>query len=76
MEGMYRERVFSGLPAVILGSAALVLLSLFVYARLSGVFEDPSAPWLFLGTGILLVLTAINFLYLVVKVSGAAPAER
>ena len=76
MEGMYRERVFSGLLAVIPGSVALVLLSLFVYARLSGIFEEPSTPWFFLGTGVFLVLTTINFLYLVVTISRAGVSTR
>ena len=69
MNVVYQEKLFSGLLTVIPGVLGLAVLGVFVYGQGSDIFSNPTAKWYFLGTGLFVLLAAINFAFLNIRVS-------
>ena len=76
MNRIYQERVFSGLLAILPGGFGLALLVAFIYGKFFRTFEDQSSVWYFLGTGLVLLLVAINFSLLNITVSDEGVTTR
>jgi hypothetical protein len=66
----YEERIFSGWLTVILGAASAALFGLFLHQRLVGPVGTRSAPdWILLAIALLLLIIAVNFAILTVKIT-------
>jgi hypothetical protein len=76
MDLIYEERIFSGLLAILPGCFGIILLGVFIYNRLSGTLKDPSSPWFLLGIGLFLLLIAVNFAFLTIKISTRGVSAR
>jgi hypothetical protein len=76
MNQIYREKVFSGLLTILPGAMGVALLGASIFTRLSGTFDDASIPWYFLGVGLFLLVTAINFSYLNISISSTGISTR
>jgi hypothetical protein len=76
MNQKYQERVFSGILTALPAAFGLILLGIYFYTRLSGTYIAPTTSWLSLGIGLLLILVAINFAFLVVKISSEGVSVR
>ncbi len=68
MKRIYQERIFSGVVAIVPGSFGLSFLVVFLFAKFLRDLDDEPALWLFLGVSLFLLIIAINFSFLRIKV--------
>jgi hypothetical protein len=76
MHQLYKERVFSGLLAVLPAVFAIVLLGMFVYYQISGPLEEEISAWFFLGMGLFFLVITINFAFLTITISPLGVSAR
>ncbi len=73
---IYRERIFSGVLAILTGCFAIVFLGLFIYYQIWGPLGNGPPIWFFLGIGLFFLLITLNFAYLTVTVSSSGVTAR